>query len=232
MDIPIDVEVLCTDGPGGHSSAIVLNPVTKEVTHFAVRTKGFLADEYLVPVQLIAESTPLRISLSCSRAELAQCQPFEKTVLVGVDGAEVGADNMDYALASSYVTMPGAEYPGPMMPPTLQEEQIPEGEAQPAPRRERGGDRWPRGSRAGVRHRPPEQPRHPSGAARGTPLGQEGCHHPARPNRSHRGGCDLSEAGQGGRRAPAEACAPGDLGRAWRGYDGRELHLNYTQMGL
>ena len=128
MDIPIDVEVLCTDGPGGHSSAIVLNPVTKEVTHFAVRAKGFLSDEYLVPVELIAESTPARISLSCSRAELAQCQPFEKTVLVGVDGAELGADNMDYALASTYVTMPGAEYPGPMMPPTLQEEQLPEGE--------------------------------------------------------------------------------------------------------
>ena len=90
MDIPIDVEVHCTDGPGGHSSAIVLNPVTKEVTHFAVRTKGFLSDEYLVPVAFIAESTPARISLSCSRAELAQCQPFEKTVLVGVDGAELG----------------------------------------------------------------------------------------------------------------------------------------------
>ena len=97
MDIPIDVEVFCTDGPGGHSSAIVLNPVTKEVTHFAVRTKGFLSDEYLVPVELIAESTPARISLSCSRAELAQCQPFEKTVLVGVDGAELGASDMDYA---------------------------------------------------------------------------------------------------------------------------------------
>ena len=80
-----------------------------------------------MPVPLIAESTPAWISLSCSRAELAECQPFEKTVLVGVDGAELGADNMDYALASTYVTMPGAEYPGPMMPPTLQEEQIPEG---------------------------------------------------------------------------------------------------------
>jgi len=89
MDIPIDVEVLCTDGPGGHSSAIVLNPVTKKVTHFAVRTKGFLSDEYLVPVAFIAESTPARISLTCSIAELAQCQPFEKTVLVGVDGAEL-----------------------------------------------------------------------------------------------------------------------------------------------
>jgi sporulation protein YlmC with PRC-barrel domain len=128
MDIPIDVEVFCTDGPGGHSSAIVLNPVTHEVTHFAIRTKGFLSDEYLVPVELIAESTPARIALSCNRAELAQCQPFEKTVLVGVDGTEPGAGTMDYALASAYVTMPGAEYPGPMITPTLQEEQIPEGE--------------------------------------------------------------------------------------------------------
>jgi hypothetical protein len=32
MDIPIGVGVHCTDGPGGHSSAVVLNPVTKEVT--------------------------------------------------------------------------------------------------------------------------------------------------------------------------------------------------------
>ena len=187
MDIPIDVEVFCTDGPGGHSSAIVLNPVTKEVTHFAVRTKGFLSDEYLVPVAFIAESTPERISLSCSRAELAQCQPFEKTVLVGVDGAELGADDMDYALASTYVSMPGAEYPGPMYAADPPGGAAPRGRAQHTPWRERRGDRWTRGSRAGVHHRPPEQPRHPSGAARRTPLGQEGRHHPARPNRSHRG---------------------------------------------
>ena len=67
MDIPIDVEVLCTDGPGGHSSAIVLNPVTKEVTHFAVRTKGFLSDEYLVPVDTHRREH--------ARAHLALVQP-------------------------------------------------------------------------------------------------------------------------------------------------------------
>jgi sporulation protein YlmC with PRC-barrel domain len=128
MDIPIDVEVLCTDGPGGHSSAIVLNPVTKEVTHLAVRTKGFLSDEYLVPVELIAESTPERISLSCSRAELAQCPPFEKTVFIGAEGAEQGANDVGFTLTASYASMPGGEYAGPMIPPTLQEEQLPEGE--------------------------------------------------------------------------------------------------------
>jgi sporulation protein YlmC with PRC-barrel domain len=128
MDIPIDVEVLCTDGPGGHSSAIVLNPVTKEVTHLAVRTKGLFYDEYLVPVELIVEGTTERISLSCSRAELAQCPPFERTVLVGVDGTELGANDVDLAVAATYGTMPGGEYPGAMYPPTLQEEQLPDGE--------------------------------------------------------------------------------------------------------
>ena len=28
MEIPIDVEVLCSDGPGGQSIAVVLNPET------------------------------------------------------------------------------------------------------------------------------------------------------------------------------------------------------------
>jgi sporulation protein YlmC with PRC-barrel domain len=128
MDIPIDVEVLCTDGPAGHSSAVVLNPATKALTHLAVRTKGFLSDEYLVPVELIAESTPERISLSCSRADLARCQPFEKTVFVGAEGDEQGISDTDFALTASYASMPGGEYPGPMFPPTLQEEQLPEGE--------------------------------------------------------------------------------------------------------
>ena len=128
MDIPIDVEVFCTDGQGGHSSAIVLNPETKQVTHFAVRTKGFFYDEYMVAIELIAESTPERISLSCTRAELAQCPPFERTVFIGVDGKELGDSDMDIALAQSAAYVPGGEYPGQTYMPTLQEEQLPSGE--------------------------------------------------------------------------------------------------------
>jgi sporulation protein YlmC with PRC-barrel domain len=128
MDIPIDVEVLCTDGVGGHSSAIVLNPETKEVTHLAVRTKGFLYDEYLAPLDLILTSTPDRISLSCTCAELAQCPPFQRTVFIGVDGAELGASDMDVALTAAYAYAPGGEYPGQTWPPTMQKEQLPGGE--------------------------------------------------------------------------------------------------------
>ena len=128
MELPIDVEVLCTDGVGGKSSAIVLNPETKEVTHVAVRTKGLLYDEYLVPLSLIAASTPERITLACTLAELAQLPPFERTVFIGLDGSELGTSDMDVALASSYAFVPGGEYPGQAFPPTRQEEQLPAGE--------------------------------------------------------------------------------------------------------
>ena len=45
-----------------------------------------------------------------------------------MDGAELGSSDVDYALAMTYPSMPGGEYAGPMYPPTLQEEQLPEGE--------------------------------------------------------------------------------------------------------
>lgn len=128
MELPIDVEVWCTDGVGGHSSAIVLNPETKEVTHLAVRTKGFLNDEYLVPLDLVVGTASDRISLSCSLAELAEMPPFERTVFIGIDGNEINDDEMNAALMSSYAFVPGGEYPGQVYPPTLQEEQLPIGE--------------------------------------------------------------------------------------------------------
>jgi uncharacterized protein YrrD len=128
MELPIDVEVYCTDGIGGKSSAIVLNPETKEVTHLAVRTKGWLNDEYMVPLNLVVSSAADRITLSCSLAEMAELPPFERTVFIGVDGDEMKDDDMNEALMSSYAFVPGGEYPGQVYPPTLQEEQLPIGE--------------------------------------------------------------------------------------------------------
>ncbi len=50
MQIPIDVEVQCTDGPAGHTAAIIVDPATKQVTHVVVKGKGTLLGEFLVPV--------------------------------------------------------------------------------------------------------------------------------------------------------------------------------------
>ena len=142
MELPIDVEVWGTDGVGGRSSAIVLNPETKEVTHLAVRTKGLLNDEYLVPLNLVVGSVPDRISLSCSLADLAELPPFERTVFIGIDGDEIKDDDMNAALMSSYAYVPGGEYPGQVYPPMLQEEQLPDRRTQHPPGRRRCGNGW------------------------------------------------------------------------------------------
>jgi uncharacterized protein YrrD len=69
MDIPINVEVRCTDEPCGTSNCIILNPITNQVTHVAVQGKSFPYVKRLVPVDKIIETTPDMIQLSCDLYE-------------------------------------------------------------------------------------------------------------------------------------------------------------------
>jgi sporulation protein YlmC with PRC-barrel domain len=85
MDMPVNAEVRCTDGPGGKSTYIVLKPNSEEVTHLVVREKGFPHVERLVPVSLVTESTPYLIRLRCTREELAEQQAFFETEFIQVD---------------------------------------------------------------------------------------------------------------------------------------------------
>ena len=49
MDIPINAKVICTDGPCGHSTHVVLMPATEKITHLVVNKEVFPEAEYLVP---------------------------------------------------------------------------------------------------------------------------------------------------------------------------------------
>jgi sporulation protein YlmC with PRC-barrel domain len=82
MDIPLGVEVHCSDGACGKSTAIIVEPNTEQVTHFVVRVEG---SQYLVPIEAIADSAADRIQLRWSREELAAAAPFEKAVFAGED---------------------------------------------------------------------------------------------------------------------------------------------------
>ena len=84
MDFPINVTVECIDGPGGRSTAIILNPITDQVTHLVVREPGLLGIERLIPVELVEESTPQRIRLRCTTDELATLQTFISTEFLPV----------------------------------------------------------------------------------------------------------------------------------------------------
>ena len=82
MDIPINAEVYCADGLCGHSTYVVLNPITKQITHLVAKEYNFPHTEFLVPVELVVESTPREIHLDCTRAVLTTMDPFIETEFV------------------------------------------------------------------------------------------------------------------------------------------------------
>ena len=120
MDIPINVTVECINGPGGRSTAIILNPSSERVTHLVVREPGLLGIERLIPVELVAESTPQRIRLRCTMDELATMQPFISTEFLPVPPG-FGPYPVEGAMLWPYVSL------DPEVA-TIGHEQIPPGE--------------------------------------------------------------------------------------------------------
>ena len=95
MDISVDADVFCQGEHCGVSTYIVLNPVTDKVTHVVVRETNLPRIERLVPVEEIVESTPTRIRLRCTRAELEKIEPFIETDFVR-------SDQLEYSLPYDY----------------------------------------------------------------------------------------------------------------------------------
>jgi sporulation protein YlmC with PRC-barrel domain len=82
MDIPIDVEVFCTDGKCGRSTGVVLKPNTEEVTHLIIKEKEAPHEKVMIPVQAVTATTPDSINLSYTLGKMAQMQPFIETEYV------------------------------------------------------------------------------------------------------------------------------------------------------
>jgi len=97
-DIAINVRVRCSDGDCGKSTNVILNPVSRKVTHVAIEDKSL--PDYptrLVPVSKVSSATREQISLSCTRAELAYMDPFIVTDLI-----QAPALGMEYVAGDAY----------------------------------------------------------------------------------------------------------------------------------
>lgn len=81
-DVPVDADVLCTDGICGRSTYVVLNPVTNEVTHIVVEHEAFPFSDRLVPVSMIEHTYSKQVVLRCSSTQLAEMEPFTETEFV------------------------------------------------------------------------------------------------------------------------------------------------------
>lgn len=84
MNIPIGVEVHCTDGVCGESTYVIIHPVGQKVTHVVVKDRKKTHPERLVNIKWVAETTGDLIRLSCTKAELAKMKPFVKTQFLDV----------------------------------------------------------------------------------------------------------------------------------------------------
>jgi uncharacterized membrane protein len=74
---PINAPVDCADGQCGTSLRLIVQPLTRKITHLVVLEEGGSdAVERLVPVDQVAGVTRGRITLHCSKAELADFEPF------------------------------------------------------------------------------------------------------------------------------------------------------------
>ena len=122
MDIPLRVEVRCSDEVCGKSVAIIVDPNTEQVTHIVIQTAG---SDYLVPIDAISESAPDHIQLRWSKAELEAAEPFERLETLSADEQMMQMQ----AMSGSYVGWSAGGMPGEYMPPvpissTMEVEQI------------------------------------------------------------------------------------------------------------
>ena len=102
-DIAINARVECTDGPLGKTTNVIVNPVTKKVTHIVLEDKG-LPDNAtrMVPFNKVADSTPAKITLSCSKADVTSMPPFLKGQVIQ-ETISGGAWSSGDVYASQYV---------------------------------------------------------------------------------------------------------------------------------
>jgi sporulation protein YlmC with PRC-barrel domain len=76
MNIRLDVEVNCLDGLAGHCAAVVLDPVTRVISHIVVKPATHGHAQVLVPLDYVVHGSVQQIGLRCTLDELGQLGPF------------------------------------------------------------------------------------------------------------------------------------------------------------
>lgn len=121
IDLPTKAEVDCMDGVAGRSTYVIGRPDTHEVTHLVVKSYLPPLTEYLVPVDLVVETTPDRIRLKCTRDDLNKMEPFE-------DEEFIRTELPGYICWSNVPAIPGVTTDPVETHITVKRQNIPQGE--------------------------------------------------------------------------------------------------------
>jgi hypothetical protein len=76
MDLPVQAKVFCEDGECGTIVCVIIDPISREVTHIVVHEPGFLGQTRLVPLDSIAKSSLEGVYLRCMREEFFRFENF------------------------------------------------------------------------------------------------------------------------------------------------------------
>lgn len=79
MDFPLNEKVYCADGECGRLTSLIINPVSRQVTHLVVAKKRAPHIERLVPVKWVDETAPDMVLLSCKSDKFEEMKPFVET---------------------------------------------------------------------------------------------------------------------------------------------------------
>ena len=82
MEIPLNANVECTDGPCGQSVCVLVNPVSNRVTHLVVKEESPSGNEMIVPVESVNETISGTILLRINKAEFKKLDPFIQTTVI------------------------------------------------------------------------------------------------------------------------------------------------------
>ena len=109
-EMPIDVNVECTDGRAGTSTHVIFDPATKKITHVVISdNEPVVEHSYLVPIDRVAETRHDVIKLDCTLAELAEMEPFIDVHFIENPGPEPGYP-ADSVYLAPYVSPLDMEY--------------------------------------------------------------------------------------------------------------------------
>jgi hypothetical protein len=83
MDISMNANVRCSDGQCGRSINVMLKPASEEITHLVIESnRTFPTTEYLVPINLVVESSPGQIRIDCSTEDLSKMPIFYRSEFI------------------------------------------------------------------------------------------------------------------------------------------------------
>jgi uncharacterized membrane protein len=121
--IQVGAKVICTDGPIGSLTALVIDRASHRVTHISVMEKSMLhGEERMVPIDRVIESTRETVRLNCTIKEVLNMAEFTRTHYMEMEGDDGYAYTLPYTSMGGDMMMPPA-----VSYPVVEDENVPDG---------------------------------------------------------------------------------------------------------